>query len=222
MTDSSELKSLKDEYRWHLWLIIAFNSIFLYAVAQENAIRLDGIRVALSNASNLIPVGFAIVAVTVVNGILSDGTKNRLVFIRWKYALPGHRAFSRHALDDPRINFKALQEMCGPDWPYTPESENQKWYAFYRTVENRTAIRQVHRDFLFLRDYTGLAALIALIYGGAGAFEIASPKIAALYGSLLIGQFIVVRHSACNYGISFVKNVLAQVTVSSSSEAQAT
>lgn len=215
MTESSEPKSLKDEYRWQLWLIITFNSIFLYAVIQENAIRLDGIHAALSNAGNLIPVGFAVVAVTVVNGILSDGTKNRLVFLRWNYALPGHRAFSRHASDDPRINLKALRAICGPDWPSTPEAENQMWYALYRTIENRTPIRQVHRDFLFLRDYTGLAALVALIYGGAGAFEIVSPKIAALYASLLIAQFIIVRHSAHNYGLSFVKNVLAQVTVSS-------
>lgn len=98
MTDPNDLKPLKDENRLSLWLIIAFNSLFLYAVAQENAIRLEGIHAAISNAGNLIPVGFAIVAATVVNGILSDETKNRLVFLRWHNALPGHRAFSKYAL----------------------------------------------------------------------------------------------------------------------------
>ncbi len=215
MTDTSDLKALKDEYRWQLWLIIALNSLFLYAVVQENAIRLDGIRTALSNTSNLIPVGFAIVAVTVVNGILSDKTKYRLVFLRWKFALPGHRAFSRHALDDPRISLQALQEVCGPDWPTTPAAENQKWYALYRTVADRPPVRQVHRDFLLLRDYTGIAALLAPIYGGAAIYAVASPNIALLYTSLLITQFAIVRHSARNYGISFVKDVLAQVCVPS-------
>jgi hypothetical protein len=215
MTDSSDLKALKDENRLNLWLIIAFNSLFLYAVVQENAIRLEGIRAAFSNAENLIPVGFAIVAATVVNGILSDETKNRLVFFRWKDALPGHRAFSRHALEDPRINIQTLREACGADWPTTPAAENQKWYALYRVVADRPPVRQVHRDFLLLRDYTGMAALMIPIYGGAATYSIASTKIALLYCLLLMAQFLVVRHSARNYGISFVKTVLAQVSVPS-------
>jgi hypothetical protein len=215
MTDSNDLKALKDENRLNLWLIIAFNSLFLYAVAQENAIRLDGIRAAISNAENLVPVGFAIVAATVVNGILSDETKNRLVFLRWTHSLPGHRAFSRHALEDPRIDIQALKVACGPDWPTTPAAENQRWYALYRGVADCPPVRQVHRDFLLLRDYAGMAALMVLIYGGAAVYAVASLKIALLYDLLLIAQFAAVRHSARNYGISFVKTVLAQVSVPS-------
>ena len=213
MTDSNDLKALKDENRLSLWLIIAFNSLFLYAVAQENAIRLEGIRAAIFNAENLIPVGFAIVAATVVNGILSDGTKNRLVFLRWRHSLPGHRAFSRHALDDPRIDIQALRVICGPNWPTTPAAENQRWYSLYRGVADRPPVRQVHRDFLLLRDYAGMAILMVLIYGGAATYFVASLKVALLYELLLIAQFLAVRHSARNYGISFVKTVLAQVSV---------
>ncbi|MGA8528804.1 MAG: hypothetical protein WB622_03760 [Acidobacteriaceae bacterium] len=215
MTDPNDLKPLKDENRLSLWLIIAFNSLFLYAVAQENAIRLEGIHAAISNAGNLIPVGFAIVAATVVNGILSDETKNRLVFLRWHNALPGHRAFSKYALDDPRIQIQVLQAVCAPDWPTTPKTENQKWYLLYRGVADRPPVRQVHRDFLLLRDYAGMAALMVPIYGGAATYTVESLRVAVVYGLLLMAQFLVVRHSARNYGISFVRTVLAQVSVPS-------
>ena len=218
MTDPS-LKSIKDEYRWQLWLVLACNTLFLYGVVQENAIRIEGIRAAISNANSLIPIGFAIIAVTVVNGILSDETKNRLVFLRWKHALPGHRAFSTHALKDPRINLKALEAATG-DWPITPEAENQQWYALYRGVADRPQVRQVHRDFLFMRDYAGMAALVVLIYGGAGFYAIPSQRVAVLYLVLLILQFAVVRHSDSNYGISFVKTVLAQVAVATPSNSR--
>jgi hypothetical protein len=215
MTDPNDLKALKDQNRLNLWLIIAFNSLFLYAVAQENAIRLEGFRAAFSKVENVIPVGFAIIAATVVNGILSDGTKDRLVFLRWNHALPGHRSFSKHALEDPRIDIQALRGVCGPDWPTTTAAENQKWYVLYRAVADRPPIRQIHRDFLLLRDYSGMAALMVPIFGGAAIYIVASQRVALTYCLLRLAQFWVVRHSACNYGISFVKTVLAQVSVPS-------
>jgi hypothetical protein len=37
-------KSLKEQNRWQIWLIIAVNSLFLYGVVEANAIEIDGIR----------------------------------------------------------------------------------------------------------------------------------------------------------------------------------
>jgi hypothetical protein len=36
-------KSLKDQNRWQLWIIVAANSLFLYGVVQANAIKADGL-----------------------------------------------------------------------------------------------------------------------------------------------------------------------------------
>ncbi|MGA3099525.1 MAG: hypothetical protein ABSF25_23975, partial [Bryobacteraceae bacterium] len=87
-------KSLKDQYRWQLWMIVAVNTLFLYGVVQANAIKVDGLRAIFTDAQNLLPVGVALIVATVLTGLLSSEAKARLVFLRWHHALPGHRAFS--------------------------------------------------------------------------------------------------------------------------------
>ena len=49
-------KSLKDQNRWQLWLILAANTLFLYGIFQSNAIRVDGLRALFTDARNLLPV----------------------------------------------------------------------------------------------------------------------------------------------------------------------
>ena len=85
------------------------------------------------------------------------------------------------------------------------------WYRLYKKVENDPAISQVHRDFLLTRDYTALAVLFLIFYGGAGYYSIPSLKIATIYAVLLLIQCIVVRQAAFHYGIRFVTSVLARI-----------
>jgi hypothetical protein len=87
----------------------------------------------------------------------------------------------------------------------------------YLTVQDRPAVFQVHRNFLLLRDYTGMSALFFVFYGSVGLYAIPSARIGFLYLIVLAVQFLVVRHSASNYGVSFVKTVLAQKAASSGS-----
>jgi hypothetical protein len=63
-------KSLKEQNRWQIWLIIAVNSLFLYGVVEANAIEIDGIRSIFTDASKLVPFGLAVVVATVLNGLL--------------------------------------------------------------------------------------------------------------------------------------------------------
>src|SRR4051794_13792702 len=84
-------ESLKDQYRWQLWLIVAVNTLFLYGVVQANAIKVEGLRGIFTDAQNLLPVGVALIVATVLNGLLSADAKPRVVFLRWRHALPGHR-----------------------------------------------------------------------------------------------------------------------------------
>lgn len=53
-------KSLKDQNRWQLWLVIAVNTVFLYTVIQANDIRLMGLKAIFTDASNLLSAGFAL------------------------------------------------------------------------------------------------------------------------------------------------------------------
>jgi len=203
-------KTLKDQNIWKLWLIVAVNSVFLYAVIQANAIEVDGVRSIFTDPHNLISVGIAVVVATVLNGVLSADAKARLVFMRWRHALPGHRAFSRYARSDARIDIASLEKMRGAPFPTEPVEENRVWYRMYKTIENHPTVLHVHRDFLLMRDYAGLSALFLLFYGAVGLYAIASTKIAAIYLLLLVVQFVVVRQAASNYGVRMVTTVLAE------------
>jgi hypothetical protein len=204
-------KSLKEQNRWQIWLIIAVNSLFLYGVVEANAIEIDGIRSIFTDASKLVPFGLAVVVATVLNGLLPASAKARLVFLKWRNPLPGHRAFSRCMSADPRIDPAAVQRAIGGPLPVDAVEQNQVWYRLYKKVENDPAISQVHRDFLLTRDYTALAVLFLIFYGGAGYYSIPSLKIATIYAVLLLIQCIVVRQVAFHYGIRFVTSVLARI-----------
>jgi hypothetical protein len=213
-----EGRSLKDQNRWQIWIIVAVNSLFLYGVVQANAIKLDGLRAAFKDAQKLVPVGLALVIATVLNGLVSADMKARLVFLRWHHALPGHRAFSVYAVRDPRIDVSALEKLHGAALPVDPVEQNRAWYRIYKTMENDVAIRHVHRDFLLLRDYTGLAAVFIVFFDAAALYAVPSMKTWLIYSLVLVTQFVLVRQAASNYGIRFVTTVLARCAAKGHSE----
>lgn len=204
------VKPLKEQNRGHIWLIVAVNSLFLYAVVQANAIEATGLRAMLKDTGNLLPVGLALIISTVLNGLLSADTKARLVFLRWQNPLPGHRAFTQYGKTDPRVDLAKVTKLHGSALPTDPSEQNKVWYQFYKTVDNNPAVLQVHRDFLLMRDYAGLAALFIIFYGAAGLYAIPSLKVAGFYILLLIIQYAIVRRAAAIYGVRMVTTVLAQ------------
>lgn len=202
-------KSLKD-YKWQLWIIVAVNTLFLYGVVQANAIRVEGLRTIFTDAQNLLPVGVALIVATLLNGLLSVEAKGRVVFGRWHNALPGHRAFSEHAMRDSRIDIAALERIHGSPLPTDPIEQNRTWYRLYKAIENDPAVWQAHRDYLFMRDYAGLAVIFLVLYGAMGMFTIASKRVGLIYLVMVAVQLVLVRQAARNYGIRFVTTVLAR------------
>lgn len=202
-------KSLKDQIRWQLWLTIAANFAVFYVVVQSDALAVSGISGLLTGAANLLPVGLALIVTTIANGLLNASMKARLVFLRWHFALPGHRAFSVHAAADPRVDVARLHELIGEP-PQTPVDENIVWYRLYKKIETDPAVTQIHREFLFTRDYAAFSFLFLLGFGVAALFLIGEWKVAFIYLFVLVAQFLVVRHAAANYGKRLVTTVLAQ------------
>ena len=113
MSKNSSGRPLKDSNRMHLALIVVMNALLLYTVAQAGTISIAGLKSLFTESSNLLPVGFALIAATVANGLLSANMKARLVFLRWRYTLPGHRAFSKYAVSDPRVDIAKLKKAWG-------------------------------------------------------------------------------------------------------------
>jgi hypothetical protein len=204
-------KSLKEKNRSLLWIAIAVNTLFFCAVVRANAIQIDNLSSIVSEPEKLVPVGLAVLISTVLNGFLSADTKARLVFLRWSNALPGHRAFTEYANADPRIDPGVLRRILGSAFPVDPIDQNRTWYRLYKRVEKEPAVEQVHRDFLLLRDYTGLSALFIVLNGGAGFCTISSLKVWALYLLVLAVQYVVVRQAASQAGVRMVTTVMARL-----------
>jgi hypothetical protein len=209
MTSAGNSKSLKDQNRWHLWLLIAVNSAAFYAALNYSDFESSGFRALINSATQLLPVGLATVVTTVTNGLLSADMKARLVFLRWHHPLPGNRAFSKYAQQDPRIDQIRLAQVIDKESLRTPEAENAAWYRLYKEVHNDPSVQQVHREFLLLRDYVGLGAMFLIGFGAVAIFTVQPPKVLAVYCLLLVVQFIIVRHAAATYGVRFVTTVLA-------------
>jgi hypothetical protein len=194
MTTTGNSKSLKDQNRWHLWLLIAVNSAAFYAALNFSDFESSGFRALVNSATQLLPVGLATVVTTIANGLLSADMKARLVFLRWHHALPGNRAFSKYAQRDPRIDQARLARLVDKKSLPSPEAENAAWYRLYKEVHNDPSVQQVHREFLLLRDYAGLAALFLIGFGAVALLTVHPPKILALYCVLLVFARRPVHH----------------------------
>lgn len=207
-------KSLKDQNRWQLWLAIVANAVAFYLLMQWDAITMDGIKTLIVKAANILPLGLAIVVVTVINGLLNPDAKARIVFLRWRHALPGHRAFSDLAPKDPRIDMDRLKKACGNKLPEDPDEQNKVWYGLYKALKTESSIEHVQRDFLLMRDYACFVALATIGFGVAAFIELNSIQAASLYVAAMIGQFFLVRQAAANYGRRFVTTVMAEKAAS--------
>lgn len=185
------------------------NVATLFIASHYELFSAKGAAGLLPEASRLIPVGLGLVIATVANGILNPELKARLVFLRWNHALPGHRAFTRYGPADSRIDMAKITKVLKGKLPDGPVEQNQVWYKMLKEVETAPSVRHAHRDFLFTRDYTALAALFIAVFGATAAFTVSTGKPLAIYACFLFLQFAIVRHTAATYGKRFVTTVMA-------------
>ncbi|MCA9469651.1 MAG: hypothetical protein KC643_29985 [Nitrospira sp.] len=190
-----------------LGLMVANLAVF-YSLTQYNEILTENWVNFASSYKSAFPAGLGLALTGILNAQLSPTTKARIVFMRWENALPGCEAFTRHALNDPRINLTALEQAYGP-FPTDPRKQNELWYQLYKSIRSDPAVTQVHRAFLFARDYTGLALMMGLVLGIAGYFQIPSTGTALAYIMVLGLQFLLAGQAARNHGKRFVTTVLA-------------
>jgi hypothetical protein len=207
--------SLKAQNMSVLALIIAINTLFLCAMIGQHSITGQSIQGVLRDAKSFLPVGVGLVVTTVLNGLLSRATKERLVFLRWRNALPGHRAFSEHATNTPTVDIEKLREKCGGAFPFDPAQQNRVCYRLYKSVENDAAVRQVHGSFLLTRDYTGLSFLFFIFYGAIAIYSVQGWTLKLIYILLLALQYFLARMAAENYAVSFVRTVLTRASQTS-------
>lgn len=188
---------------------ILLGNVFVFFILLQGKAIIGGDWVAFAkDVGKILPAGFGVALIGIFNAQLSSENKGRIVFWRWKNPLPGCEAFTRYAKLDPRVDIESLGKAYGP-LPTKPSKQNALWYRFYKSVENEPAVVQVHRAFLFTRDYTCLALMIAIILGSIGFFQMPTTKTSLIYFGFLILQFVLAGQAARNHGKRFVTTVLA-------------
>ncbi len=199
--------SLKDMNKTPLAAALAANLALFYTLTQTNSLMHGQWGALLKSWPEALKGTGAFVFIGILNAQVSQEMKARIVFWRWNNPLPGSEAFSKYALSDPRIDVAALQQVCG-QFPTSAKQQNSLWYKLYKSVADDASVKQVHREFLFARDYACLSLMAALILGGFG-FLLAPLKEASGYLLLLTAQFLFASRAARHYGQRFVTTVLA-------------
>ena len=200
-------KSLKEQNRRPLAFALLGNAVVYIAVLGGDWTLADlTTELARLQGTVLAPILTALAGV--VNAQIGATNKARLVFWRWSHPLPGSRAFTEHMHTDPRIDVPALGQYQDP-LPTEPDMQNALWYRWYREVEEDPRIRQVHGEYLFSRDYAGISVLLACSLGPLSFWQLETAAFAAVYSTVLVAQYILVRRAAYNHGVRFVTSVLA-------------
>lgn len=145
----------------------------------------------------------------VLTGIISPGNKARLVFLRWRHALPGHRVFSRLIKSDSRIDEEKLKQKIG-ELPTEPEAQNKLWYSLYKKCSEAVTVREAHRYFLLARDLATISFLFALAGPWSLLFFGHKATWALLYVGCMAGQYLLLSIVAQNHGNRFACNVITE------------
>ena len=203
---SKSEKTLKSNNLKWLWSVVALDSLILVFLASPELMSPAGIK-SLAWL-RVLAAGVSPVVVLLLTSLLSADAKAVLVFWRLKETLPGHRAFSVFAPNDPRINLDALKKNAGA-FPEDAKEQNALWYKLYKKVDSDLTVAQAHRHFLLFRDLAALSLVAApcvallLYFLGFGLGISASATL------ILLIQYSATAVAARNNGIRFVTNVMA-------------
>lgn len=198
--------SLKDINRPALAIVVAANVLAYYLVLSGKMSWSNFVGM-FQSYENYLPAALLSLFVGILNSQLDHNTKARLVFWRWFHPLPGSYAFTKVAQTDSRIDIDALQAAVNP-LPSEPTEQNRLWFKWYREFQEEPGIKQVHREYLFTRDWAALAILLSLVLVPLAFWQM-SVTVAVGYLTAMLLQYLIVRWSARNHGMRFVASVLA-------------
>jgi hypothetical protein len=202
-------KSLKQEVRPQLATVLVANLLVFGVLITTHVLALPAIQRDFASAVK--SVGLSAVALalcTILTEQFGQATKARIVFWRWTDPLPGSRAFTDIGPSDPRIDMGDIGRAIG-ELPTEPKAQNALWYKFSRKVEQEPMVRDVHRLFLFARDYACLSILFVLSLGPLAVWRLGHSAPSLIYWLLLVAQYLLARNAAANTGRRFVATVLA-------------
>lgn len=207
--------SLIEQNRKSVSIFTAVNLVLGYTVLiglPDDKSALQVVEVLLMSATFMSIMGIVVV---VIGGIVSPNIKARIVSIGLE-PLPGYRAFTKRMLNDDRINVDALRKKIKA-FPVNGKDQNLRWYRIYKKHAEKPSVSQAHKSYLLTMEMSVICLLalsIVVIFAFVDWYYL-EQKINRrphfyLYLGLLVVQFIASAWAARTYGISMVRNVLAE------------
>lgn len=198
-------KTLKAQNSGWIWAAVAGDALLLVAIAFPSTLAQAMSWLA---SSRIAGVSIAPLIVLLLTSLLPSSVKAVLVFWRVRDPLPASRAFSVHALADPRVDLARLRATVG-EFPVVPRDQNSLWYRLFKQVEDTAVVAEAHRHFLLFRDLAALSALMVVIAPmtifafGASGFGVGVSFV------LFVLQYGATAIAARHHGVRLVTNVLA-------------
>jgi hypothetical protein len=202
---------LKSRNAGYLWSFVGVNLAVFLAIFITKGFLSSSIEhfwKGLTKKDSIIATCIPLLTI-VLNGLLRDEVKARLVFWRWRNPLPGCRVFTELVSSDPRIDVSALRKQYG-EFPCEPKEQNILWYRLYKKHIGNVVITEAHRVYLLTRDMTTLSAIFLVFFPIGAGLDSVSWRTECIYAAILIAQYFTIATAARNYGIRFVLNVLAE------------
>lgn len=200
-------KSLKQQYSAILFGVVVVDATILGLLTLWPILDVTP-SFSMAVAFRVVLATVAPMVVLLLNPVLPSRFKAVLVYWRLNDVLPGHRAFSKHAMTDVRIDLDKLKKNIGI-FPSEPRAQNAKWYGLYKKVEGDPSVQHVHQQFLMLRDVATLSLLLLCITGIAFALAFIDSALALRAGCLFAIQYLLSTLGARSQGVGFVTTVLA-------------
>jgi len=199
---------LKKANKLPLMAVVAANVTAFVVLLQTGHLHLTSLQSLVDSVPSLLPACVGLALIGVLNAQLSPTAKAKIVYWRWSDPLPGSKAFTHFAKSDPRVDYKALEQLHGP-LPTDPVDQNALWYRLYKSVDRDAAVQDSHGEYLFSRDYASFALLMLIVFAPIVAFQIDSARIAGWYVGGLALQCILTIRAARMHGRRLVTTVLA-------------
>ena len=212
------MEYLKDSNRLVLITFTAINVVFFWGliVLGVDPSTIPDLVGSISTEDGLIAV-IAPLGTFILSGLLPADAKDRLVYWRYRDPLPGSWAFSKHLPRESRADPDRLIERWG-QLPHDPSEQNRLWYKIYRSVDSELRVHESHRAWLRSRDLTGYTALFLFFLGIPAIVMDSTRDVVVWYLVALLAQYLLVMMAARNYGIRFVRTVLAVASNSQTPE----
>ena len=169
---------------------------------------IDGRSAWLDIAMRTLPASALAVLASLFQDIVPKPVKEFFVFYRLRNRLPGHRAYTKICVGDPRIDANFLARMRKGSRS-DPERQNVEWYGQYRAVSTEPSVMHENFRYLAWRDLTAtliVLGLLSTLLVPAGTLPITRT---ALVAACCIAAAILTGTAARHAASSLVRNVVS-------------